>query len=217
MVGCTYSVLQRWLLLTCPWGGEERKKLVGFLLFGFLWGFLFFVFLFYFFFKKKQPQTPTYPKNKTQQQIHNLQLFPGPFCSGSFTQHVILWGVHTLDEMNELDKSHACRWGECGRKPAFTLQRTVLLSHSNLSSPRSEERRELQSLLPFTCAVPHGIVSFVPPDGDFRLWMSVMKGKFNSTWAPSKLSKLKTRTCQARARSWKVKSLQSQGRFERTV
>lgn len=84
-----------------------------------------------------------------------------------------------MGKIKELEKIHASCSAECGRKPNFALQRTVILSNSNLSSPESEEHRELQRLLPFISDVPHGIVCFMPPDGDFVV--SVMRGKFNST------------------------------------
>lgn len=51
--------------------------------------------------------------------------------------------------------------------------------------------RRNKKLVWFLFFLLHGIVCFMPPDGDFLLWMRVMRGKFNSTWAPSNLSKWK--------------------------
>lgn len=53
------------------------------------------------------------------------------------------------------------------------------------------ERGEIKSWFGFWFFYFMGFC-FMPPDGDFLLWMRVMRGKFNSTRAPSNLSKWKT-------------------------
>lgn len=74
------------------WGLGEKGKVGS--------GLVVLVFVSFFLKKKQQTPSPCHQKTttnpqpktnpKTQQQTHNLQLFPGPFFSGSSIQHIVL-------------------------------------------------------------------------------------------------------------------------------
>lgn len=119
----------------------------------------------------------------TQQEAQKLQLFPGPFCSGSSTQHCEKW-ADTLDEINELEAIQACCLAEWGYKPVVHCR--GLWCWAMAICPALSLKSCRHSCL--LCAMSHGIVCFVPPDGEFLSWVSVVKGKSSSTQAPSQLS-----------------------------
>lgn len=54
----------------------------------------------------------------TQQEAQNLQLFPGPFCGSSCTEHCEK-GADPLDGINELEAIQACCSAEWGHKPGL--------------------------------------------------------------------------------------------------
>lgn len=131
--------------------------------------------------KPLNPTADTKASNPpTQQEAQNLQLFLGLFCSGSVTQHCEKWAV-TLDEINELEAIQVCCSAGWGHKPAVHCRGLWCLAMA-ICPVLSLKSCRCSCLL---CAVSHGIVSFMPPDGGFLLWMSVVKAKFSSTQAPS--------------------------------
>lgn len=131
--------------------------------------------------KPPNPTADTKASNSpTQQEAQNLQLFLGLFCSGSVTQHCEKWAV-TLDEINELEAIQVCCSAGWGHKPVVHCRGLWCLAMA-ICPVLSLKSCRCSCLL---CAVSHGIVSFIPPDGGFLLWMSVVKAKFSSTQAPS--------------------------------
>lgn len=144
--------------------------------------------------KPPNPTADTKASNSpTQQEAQNLQLFLGLFCSGSVTQHCEKWAV-TLDEINELEAIQVCCSAGWGHKPVVHCRGLWCLAMA-ICPVLSLKSCRCSCLL---CAVSHGIVSFMPPDG------GESKIQFYT-------SSFRTNVCQGRLRDWRVKSLQGRG------
>lgn len=89
-----------------------------------------------------------------------------------------------------------------GTQTCGTLQRAVVFSHGNLSSPESEK---LQMLLPFVCCVPWDCLLYAT-----GWWISVVN-ECGESKIQFYTSSFRTNVCQGRLRDWRVKSLQGRG------